>query len=137
MKPIAIIVDIDGTLAHMNDRSPYDPTKYHEDTVDDVIKDIVSTYYESGMKIIICSGRHDTYRVVTSDWLSKNGIKYDELFMRKTDDNRNDAIIKSEIYKELIEPNYDIQFILDDRNRVVNMWRSLGLKCLQVADGDF
>ena len=27
--------------------------------------------------------------------------------------------------------------IFDDRNKVVNMWRSLGITCLQVANGDF
>ena len=38
---------------------------------------------------------------------------------------------------ELTDGNYNVKFVLDDRNRVVEMWRSLGLTCLQVADGDF
>ena len=57
--------------------------------------------------------------------------------MRKTGDNRKDSIIKEEIYRNLIEPNYNIEFVLDDRNQVVDMWRRIGLTCLQVADGNF
>ena len=32
---------------------------------------------------------------------------------------------------------YDVEFVLDDRDRVVKMWRDRGLKVLQVAEGDF
>ncbi len=136
MKPTAIIVDVDGTLAHMNGRSPYDPSKYHEDTVDEVVRNLVHRYANDHI-IIVCSGRDDTYRDVTAQWLDDNGVDWEHLIMRKGGDRRNDALVKQELYERHIAPNYDVQFVLDDRNRVVNMWRSLGLKCLQVADGDF
>lgn len=135
--PKAIICDIDGTLAHMNGRSPYDPTRYHEDNIDPVIQDIVNRYRKDGFFIIICSGRDDTYREVTAQWLAKHGILHDGLLMRKGGDRRNDAIIKREVYDEHIKDRFDIYFVLDDRDRVVAMWRDLGLKVLQVAPGDF
>jgi uncharacterized HAD superfamily protein len=135
--PRAIIVDIDGTLAHMVDRSPYDPSKYHTDIVDSVIRDIVHRYKTDGYSVVICSGRHDTYREVTAQWLSDNAILYDKLLMRKEKDNRNDSIVKEELFEEHIKPYYIVQFVMDDRNRVVDMWRKKGLKCLQVAPGDF
>lgn len=142
MKPIAIMVDIDGTLAHMKDRSPYDPTKYHTDTVDDVVKELVNMYHNVGYKIVLCSGRDDTYMKVTREWLKANEIKYNELYMRDPkhmmDGKKSkDHIVKQEIYEQYIQPNYTIRFVLDDRNRVVEMWRSLGLKVLQVEPGDF
>jgi len=52
-------------------------------------------------------------------------------------DYRDDRIIKEEIYREKIAPVYNALFVLDDRDRVVAMWRDLGLTCLQVANGDF
>ena len=57
--------------------------------------------------------------------------------MRPENDNRQDSIVKREIFEQYIKGVYDIEFVLDDRNQVVEMWRSLGLKCLQVQEGDF
>jgi hypothetical protein len=57
--------------------------------------------------------------------------------MRKEGDVRKDAIVKGEIYEKNINGKYNVLFVLDDRNQMVEMWRGLGLTCLQVADGDF
>lgn len=134
-----IICDIDGTLAHMLDRSPYDPTKYHTDYADEVVVDIVKKYHADGYQIVICSGRDDTYMDVTEAWLQSNEVPYHEIFMRKAGDKRNDAIVKQEIWENDISGSgrFDVFFVLDDRNRVVEMWREQGLKVLQVAEGDF
>jgi hypothetical protein len=56
---------------------------------------------------------------------------------RKSGDNRKDSVVKEEIFNEHIKPNFIVEFVLDDRNQVVEMWRKLGLTCLQVADGNF
>ena len=144
MKPTAIICDIDGTLAHMNGRSPYDPTKYHEDTKDDFIHATFAALCgKFNATRIIVSGRSEEYRDVTEKWLKDHGITYKHLFMRdpsrRDEKNQkvNDAIIKREIYLEHIKPFYEVICVLDDRNRVVAEWRKLGLRVLQVADGDF
>lgn len=127
------MVDIDGTLAHMQDRSPYDYSKVMSDTLDDVIADITRKY----KTVVVMSGRPESCREDTENWLRKHAVRFDKLFMRTTGDNRKDSIVKLELYKEHVEPNYNISFILDDRNQVVEMWRENGLKCLQVADGSF
>ena len=49
----------------------------------------------------------------------------------------DDKIVKECLYRTHVEPRFNVKFVLDDRNRVVDMWRSLGLKCLQVAEGNF
>ena len=134
----AIICDIDGTLAHMQDRSPYDWDKVSDDVVDKTIKEILRTFYStSKYAIILASGRDDVCKQITERWLGKNYIFYDALYMRKHNDNRPDEVIKKEIYDKHIKDKYDVVFVLDDRNKVVKMWRDLGLKCLQVAEGDF
>lgn len=142
--PNCIIVDIDGTLAHMNGRSPYDYSKVGTDIVDENVRDVVLRYYSRDVMmeipdtyIIIVSGREDACRAETEKWLQDNRIPYDEFYMRQTGDNRNDAIVKKEIYEEFIKPRFNVRFVLDDRDRVVKMWREEGLKVLQVAEGDF
>lgn len=134
----AIIVDVDGTLAHITDgRSPYDASRAMNDKLDDAVGIITAMAYQNDYKVIIVTGRSADHKQVTVDWLSENGIEYDEIYTRESKDNRKDSIVKREIYENFIEPKYNIKFVLDDRNQVVDMWRSLGLKCLQVEEGNF
>jgi len=133
--PWAILVDIDGTLAHMQGRSPYDPTLYHTDTVDEVVRDLLRVHW--GDTIIVFSARDDTYQEVTEDWLSEHAIPYHDIYLRPAGDTRNDAIVKDEMFEQHIAGKYNVRFVLDDRDRVVQMWRAKGLKALQVADGNF
>jgi Straboviridae polynucleotide kinase len=133
----AIIVDIDGTLAHRNDRSPYDYSKVAEDNVDIDVRDLVYVMSEAGTTILLISGREDSCENDTERWLQDNLVPYQELFMRKSGDYRKDSIVKEEIYNQYIKGKYLIRFVLDDRDQVVKMWRGLGLKCLQVAEGAF
>lgn len=134
----AIIVDVDGTLAHIaNGRSPYDASTAMEDAVDDAVSVIAAMAYKHGYKVIVLTGRSAKDRQVTVAWLETNGIPYDELYTRGEGDQRKDSIVKEELYRTHIEKRYRVKFVLDDRNQVVDMWRSIGLKCLQVAEGNF
>lgn len=133
----AILVDIDGTLAHMNGRGPYDDSLVHTDTPDEVIREIVNEHYKNGMRVIIFSARDEKSRPQTAKWLRDNGIKFDELHMRTRGDKRNDAVVKNEMFHAYVADRFNVKFVLDDRDRVVDMWRSKGITCLQVAYGDF
>jgi hypothetical protein len=57
--------------------------------------------------------------------------------MRTEGDHRSDDIVKKEIYEKRIAPQYDVVIVFDDRDKVVKMWRDLGLLCGQVYYGDF
>ncbi len=134
----AIICDLDGTLSIMHDRSPFDGKACESDLLNQPVADILDTFRKSGHQIILLSGRTDDSMPETKRWLAKYGIKYDALYMRKTEDTRKDSIIKIELFNEHIKDNYWIKFVLDDRDQVVDMWRlELGLPCLQVYYGDF
>ena len=136
-RPLAILVDIDGTLAH-NDghRSFYDYTKVYDDKVKDEIAEIVNRFYPTH-QVIIMSGRDDSSQEETARWLQDNEINFDEIHMRKTGDQRKDSIVKIELFDEFVRYNWAVDFVLDDRQQVVDAWRSIGLTCLQVAPGDF
>jgi predicted kinase len=127
--PDAIIVDIDGTLAHMADRSPYDPTLYHTDTLDTVVAELVQLYRKAGVHAIVVSGRTGTpeARTTTEEWLASSGVKYDQFYMRADGDDRKDDVVKDEIFETHIAGKYNILFTLDDRQRVVDMWRAKGI----------
>jgi len=133
-----IIVDIDGTLAHMTNRTAYEWDKVGSDKLDVEISTIIRTYEESEpVEIILVSGRSDGCRQQTEQWLKDKHVKYDELYMRKKGDMRKDVEVKTEIYNKYIKNNYNVIFVLDDRKQTVEGWRNLGLKCLQVAEGNF
>lgn len=148
--PNCIIVDIDGTVAHMNGRSPYDYSLVGTDIVDENVANIVRRYAQRDIMemtpdtyIIIVSGRDGTCKDETLKWLADNNIPFDEFYMRDhtlVDEKGNkldDTVIKKDIYEQWIKPRFNVRFVLDDRDRVVKMWREQGLKVLQVAEGDF
>lgn len=139
---LAYSFDIDGTLAIMQGRSPYDPTRYHEDTPDRALQDILWRLQDSVVpgvddSFIGLSGRSEDYRAETEAWLEGWGLSLDALFMRPSGDSRNDAIVKSELVDNYISNMYDVIAHFDDRQRVVDALRAKNMKVLQVASGDF
>jgi predicted kinase len=136
--PKAIICDLDGTLALINDRSPFDASKCEQDLPNEPVVNMVKNYQKLGYKILLLSGREDKFMPETKNWLDKYEISYDALWMRKEKDSRKDAIVKKEIFEAEIEPNFYIEVVLDDRDQVVDLWRNdLLLPCFQVFYGNF
>lgn len=136
--PTAILCDLDGTLALMNGRSPYDASTCENDLPNVPVIESIKLYAKAGYKIIFCSGREDKYGLQTKRFIEKycENVEY-KLYMRKSDDFRKDSIVKEEIYTDNIKDKYNVLLVLDDRNQVVDFWRSKGLTCFQVAPGDF
>jgi hypothetical protein len=134
-----VIVDIDGTIAHHgSERGHFEYDKVGGDQPIEQITYLVTILWDH-FDVVFLSGREDSCRQVTIDWIQWHvfGADYTvELHMRPTGDYRRDDVIKEELYKEFILPR-KVAYVLEDRNRNVAMWRSLGLTCLQVADGDF
>ena len=135
----SIIVDIDGTLAHRCDRNWFEYDKVDQDYLDVAVHGIVESFHKKGYIILVVSGREGTEvcKQKTLAWLDKHEVPYYDLMMRKEGDYRRDSIVKKEIYETLIKDRFDVEFVLDDRKSVCDMWREIGLKCLQVAPGDF
>lgn len=136
-KPPAIIVDIDGTLADMGDgRKPYDWQKVGQDKVKESVALVVDAFYDSGYDIIIMSGRDGSCKEITEEWLRDNYIKYDQFLIRTAGDQRKDYVVKKELF-DSIKNEYNIVLAIDDRDQVVNLWRSMGIECWQVGYGKF
>lgn len=135
--PRAIIVDIDGTVALHNHRSPYDYDLVLTDEPNRPVIDAVNALERGGAQVIFVSGRPHSHRTDTWLWLESHLDNVHELHMRPTGDLRNDAVIKLEIFQREIAPRFNVVAAFDDRNRVVRVWRQLGLPVFQVNDGDF
>ena len=136
--PKAVICDLDGTLSLLNGRDPYDASSADEDLLNVPVARVLQMAQAQGYKVILLSGREQLYREPTERFLSKYQIAYDLLLMRTTNDYRKDNIIKKELFQQEIAGKYFIEFLLDDRNQVVDMWRKdLQLPCFQVNYGDF
>ena len=132
--PKAIIVDLDGTLA-LFEGNPYE-RDFSKDRVNPVVKYIVENYREGS--VIVLSGRNGKYKDVSEKWLMAHLNRKPEVFeMREEADQRKDVVVKKELFDKFVKGKYYVEFVLDDRDQVVKLWRSMGLTTLQVADGDF
>lgn len=144
----AVIFDIDGTLADCTHRQHHltGPGKkdwdafyaaMHADEPKLDILQVALAFTEFGFSILLCTGRPESYRETTLAWLKQHRIAYDALFMRKDGDFRDDTIVKREMLGAIRERGYTVTLVVDDRDKVVKMWREEGLTCLQCAPGDF
>ena len=136
-----VICDLDGTSSHRqileNDRfymrSFYDYESAYYDKPDSVVRFILHSLFEKGIKIIFVSGRKESSRKFTEDFIedkllfAKNDYK---LFMREDDDNRSDDIVKYEIFNKHLRKLPGIFAVFDDRKRVIAMWEELGIKVM-------
>lgn len=139
------IFDIDGTLADVSERlhhvqkKPKDWDAFFEGMAQDkaihAIVRLCDVIYASGIKIVLCTGRSEEHRKETVDWLAREGVDYHELLMRPDGDRRSDVVVKRELLAGIDKTK--VLFVVEDRSRVVEMWRSEGLVCLQCAPGEF
>lgn len=142
--PAAIICDLDGTLADFKTpghRGPYDATLCAQDAlVEPVYRLIHAMHYKAGYKIIYLSGRERKFIQPTFQFLMDHSCpewSLPTLLMRETGDKLPDWIVKGELFDAHIRGKYYVDFVLDDRDQVVNFWRHIGLTCFQVAPGAF
>lgn len=134
----AVLVDIDGTVALMGSRSPFDETCVDRDQPNTRVIDVACAMRAAGHRIVFLSGRTAGCQDATTAWLTRHvGGEFDGPFMRAVGDQRKDSIVKAELFDQHIRDTYDVTCVLDDRKQVVDAWRAMGLTVLQVAEGDF
>lgn len=134
-KQNAIIVDIDGTLSDASGRLHYITNgnknfkaffaECHKDPCREHIKAICKCY--PGV-VLLLTGRHEELRKTTEKWLNDNEVHYDYLFMKPNHKQFiKDVVFKKEIYLDVISRVYDIDYAIDDRELILEMWASIGV----------
>lgn len=146
-KPKAVIVDIDGTISDVSHRLHYieGPVKnwdaFNQASAMDVpiepVCQLVRHFRDLGYIILLVTGRDAEYHTITRNWLNRQQIPDDFLWMRRRGDYRNDWLVKKQVFESHIKGEFDVLMVLEDRDTVVEMWRSLGLTCLQVQKGSY
>ena len=135
--PEAVGVDLDGTLClNETGMSPYDPGHYPLDTPNISVQYVLEALQRQHFIILALTGRDAQHRNSTQDWLNKHSPVH-ELHMRKAGDRRRDDVVKAEMFNENVRGRYNFALMLDDRDRLVRMWRARGIQCFQVAPGSF
>jgi predicted kinase len=136
--PKAIIIDVDGTIARMGGRGPFDWHKVKDDVPRNfVIGMIKGAIAQTGAKPVFLSGRDGICMQDTRDWISKNFQQENiELYMRGEGDFRKDVIIKREIFMESIDEKYDVIGAFDDRACILRLWKELDIPNIIDVSGD-
>jgi hypothetical protein len=148
-----IIFDLDGTLAIIDKRRDlsrkpngkidfkilHDPSNIHLDEPNMPVVKMARLFAEDGFNIVIFSGRSDKTKHTTRSWLTHNRIPFHSLVMRphKSMGFVPDEVLKKKMLDDAPFDISDILMVVDDRQKVVDMWRSLDLTVFQVAEGDF
>ncbi|GGZ64394.1 RNA ligase [Streptomyces subrutilus] len=136
--PAAVMCDIDGTLALTGDRGPYDFSRCGLDLLNEPVKRALDAFRRAdGDTVVLLSGRSEEHRPQTEAWLRRYAVPYDELWMRAAGDTRRDDVVKAELFDAHVRHRYAVRVSLDDRDRVVALWRRMGLPTWQVNYGDF
>ena len=151
MNKNTVIFDLDGTLANIDARRKlatkpngkldwdvfHDPSNIGLDVPNEPVVKMAELFAENGFNIVIFSGRTNKIERRTRSWLTHNRVPFHKLVMR--DEVRHfvpDNTLKKQFLNEHVYIN-DVFLVVDDRQQVVDMWRSLGLTVFQVAEGNF
>lgn len=136
--PHCVIFDVDGTLAKMQNRGPFDWDHVDHDRPNWPIVKLCRELKEQGNTIVIFTGRDGIAYDKTVEWLNYYEIPYDELYIRPKNNFEKDSVIKQRMFNDNIRGRYYVDFVVDDRDQVVEMWRDkMGLTCIQVDKGNF
>ena len=138
-----VLFDLDGTLCDITHRMHFiengnkDWDGFYKACPADVPKypiiEINGMCHDAGHRIIISSGRSENVREETEAWLQRHDCFYHELLMRPDRCFAPDhALKKTWLEQGMLGDKADILFVIEDRDRMVKMWRSQGLTCLQV-----
>lgn len=140
-----VVVDLDGTLCDTSsvlhhvkglprDKKNYDA--FHEGSRHcppiKMVQDMVAEDVANGLKVVIATGRKERWRALSHDYTEEHlGAPYIEMYMRPDDDHRSQVEFKTELIGQLVE-QYDIKRAYEDRQAVVDVWRSHGIPVVHI-----
>lgn len=146
MSQDTVVVDLDGTLANIEHRVPLVQSekpnwpKFFTECVNDDVNEwcvtLMRAMRTAGFRVLLVSARSKECIVETNAWLMANADEaFDEFHMlREKGDYTMDEILKQAWLDSYGKER--VLFVVDDRTRVVDMWRRNGITCLQCARWD-
>lgn len=160
-----VVFDIDGCLMDNSKRLPFYTAgrfdeymrAWHLDTPIEQGVVICRSFLKSPKyRVLFCTSRSESQRSSTMEQIQRHVgredivIKPSQVLMRP-DNTRDDSYtgptqgmrivpdteLKPLLLKKAGIPSTDIFFVYEDRKKIVDMWRAMGVMVLQPADGDF
>lgn len=153
-----IVFDIDGTLSDVTHRRHFvkgaNPAwgPFFDAMVDDppladtcLLAELLGSHplAKAGnfLNLFFFSGRPETHRKQTEDWLKKHVPvcfeRAEGLLMRGENDFRPDTIIKREMLQGVRNHGFNVRLVIDDRPSVVQMWKDEGITVLAHDSGEW
>ena len=151
-----IIFDIDGTLLNIQHRvhhlhkTPPDWKNFNDSMdgdrpIPEMVELLQMLGNDNRNRLIFCSGRGEQNRPITEKQIRRllSAISDEEnsnrvnLYLRGHADFRDDSVVKSDLYDQMLTDGFTPRMVFEDRASVVRMWRARGLRCLQVAEANF
>ncbi len=133
----AVIYDMDGTLVDVSGIRHHvtgGNTNYHEFHMGSVdapahehVIDMLRDHQEAGHAIVIVTARNERYMNICVWWLLFAGVTYDQMYMRKHDDQRPDWQVKKDILAIMRKDGFNPVHAVDDNPSVVELWESEGI----------
>ena len=133
--PGIAVFDVDGVLAdvrhrlHHVERKPKDWDSFFAAMDDDGPLDegiaLARRYAEEGHRVAYLTGRNESYRALTVDWLARHGLPEGRLVMRRSDDRRPARLFKPQALSRLARDG-EILTVVDDDDAVVEVLRREG-----------
>ena len=136
--PNCVICDLDATLALHMGREPFDWSLIETDKIDTRLRYLLNCFMADDIPVMFITGRNNSARKATLDWLNKNLMFKDwKLFTRADRDFSHGDDYKEKVYHEQIEGKYNVLCVFEDSNKCVKRWRELGLLTCQVENNDY
>ena len=150
-----IIFDLDGTLSDCShrqhlvqgkERGAKDWDRFYAECINDKPNKPVLWLFKLLVRqrcgeVQIWSGRSEAVRPQTESWFRTHSLDLGThcvpLLMRPVQDHRPDTELKAQWLEEAQQDGWRVDFVVEDRARVVAMWRAKGIVCLQCAPGEF
>lgn len=149
----AAIVDVDGTLVDVSGIRhhviPVDENgnyksrnfdAFHRDAIDcppihDTIKKVKSWHEDEGLDILIVTARSQRYGRMTAFWLAMYDVPSTVMIMRREGDMRKDYLVKRDILRHNILPEWIPLKAADDNPHVVTLWEEFHIPEIHVVPG--
>lgn len=154
------IYDIDGTLADISERVQFvrvpkghkknwkeffnKERMLNDKPIESIVIIAQLMQLHKGVDPIYCTGRPSDLRQVTIEWIERHvepGVPFldisERLYMRNFTDHRDDSTVKPELVEQIVARYGAPLAMFEDRDRVVQAVRNMGIKVLQVENGNF
>ncbi len=144
-----VVCDLDGTLANLSDRrhlvqgEKRDYDKFYEMCDKDIPNEwcvrLLTSLMDSGYRVVIVSARRQLQRQKTLAWMREafdfpNHNVPQLVLLRPPKDSTEDKVLKKNwLLSSGLKPR--ILFVIDDRPKVIKMWREEGLQVLDCGSG--